>query len=645
MFNKFIINIISLFFVIIFNQTLSQKTEYVNCTKKYVENKFEFFQKKSTLKFNFDLNVYESIVSIDTNNLQVLKLIQKKDEEADEYLIMTKNINQSDSGIMIYAINREPSFEIFKFFLLKKNVYELHYFRYDFDEIKSYKSLDDIIYNNLNNWHLKKIIQYFDFKNQNIKLISDGIIEYTINGQLDSQIIYEHDDFCQVIKYDGQKNAISTEIHRRLNENDFDVIQSFKSLDKNVLDSIEIVSVTFSGQNFNVIDSVFLKGKEIKIYRTYIDDILVFENRHFMKDLKIFKMNSTTFNFDKKDNNLVFDSDIGYYIQNPYSNKTSKFYTDLRFSPNKTHYIASINGFNTLLDSNFLEVPNFYFSNINYGIDDGSFLVNSKDSFALLDIFRKELIEWTPNKIVPIDNLLYCISIDYKNCELRKLSGNSFAVDYIIPFSISNKYQPTINLKGKLIRVVKNDFYGYINFSENLVLPIVYEYAEQLGNYFIVQNKSIKSLIDINRKVLVDSIDFASINDDQEILIIQKHNKSGLFSNDRFLLPPIYDKIESIKSKNNAFYILTKDDKSYIFDLNLNLIDDQPIEYFERKNDSLIVYSKEGKFGVISSDFMIQPKYEGIFYHKRSYGQLIIYYSNKKMGLLSNDGQEIPFNY
>ncbi|MGL4873182.1 MAG: WG repeat-containing protein [Clostridium sp.] len=209
-----------------------------------------------------------------------------------------------------------------------------------------------------------------------------------------------------------------------------------------------------------------------------------------------------------------------------------------------------------------------------------------------------------------------------------------------------------LSLKNKLLKVSnKSGFFGVLNFSNTLIVPIKYNSLSFKNDFLILNPLSNKSIANIKGKILASSEEYASISIQDNGIVVR--NNKGLFGlldfNGNVSLPTQYTNIHgiyknafAISNKSNLFAIYNIASKDFKSDFKYTSIQKEASEnpflacevsggvfkygYIDGNNSTIIpfmfqsaydfngdyaIVQKNGYFGLINKtgDFLIDPKY------------------------------------
>lgn len=240
--------------------------------------------------------------------------------------------------------------------------------------------------------------------------------------------------------------------------------------------------------------------------------------------------------------------------------------------------------------------------------------------------------------------------------------------------------------KSKLILVQNNEgFFGYLNESNEIILPFQYEEASTFSygiayiSKFVEENNleiEYHGIIDENGKLILP-IEYNSIYIyNEECVIIKKNNKYGIITlNKSIILPLEYDCIESFGWISEGFFKCYQNEKIGIFDITTQIyiipVELDRIEYYlMNSHQEYHIFAKNGLEALVKivnreiifiTDYIyeyidqtempknrLRAKKNGFFGVIDMNGNLIIpceyqsiYYSNKKIEAIKGKKESI----
>ena len=213
---------------------------------------------------------------------------------------------------------------------------------------------------------------------------------------------------------------------------------------------------------------------------------------------------------------------------------------------------------------------------VNYTVNNGtvnSFMLLKDGKYGVADVAGKIVLEPEYDE-VRYDNLrkLYRVRKDKKYGVYFEASGFKTDVDY-----------DRISTDGaQYVTLIKDNKWGIIDYSGNVILPTEYDKATIMGF--------------------------------NEGFNITKDGKSGIADNKgNITIPPIYDEIRTFAFKHDNLYIVTQNNKTGVIDKQNNSV--IPVEYdrlFDRED--YIIVKQNDKYGVYSADGVIvaSPQYDWV---------------------------------
>ena len=202
-----------------------------------------------------------------------------------------------------------------------------------------------------------------------------------------------------------------------------------------------------------------------------------------------------------------------------------------------------------------------------------------------------------------------------------------------------------------LLKVTKDGKAGLVSIEGQEMLPCTYDSIEPI--------EGIESVLKVSREGkygLVDSIgnsiidcevnEIDALTEDYEdgFIVKKEENKYGLIGVDKTqILDYRYDKIFNVAG--NGMYFVQEENTTKIVDKKKNKYLEGQLESVKSINSDNIVYSKDGKYGIIKTDgtIVIEPNYEDLTY---IFGTYYIAKKDGKYGVIGTSNEEkIPFNY
>lgn len=257
---------------------------------------------------------------------------------------------------------------------------------------------------------------------------------------------------------------------------------------------------------------------------------------------------------------------------------------------------------------------------------------------------------------------------------------------------VPDNYQQVsvLSLQDKLLEVSdkNNSLVGVINFKNDVIIPTQYNSLSLKNDFLILNPLSNKSIANINGKMLVSSKDYASVNiEDNGIVVTNKKGLYGLLDfNGNVVLPIQYPNIYgvngntfAIANKNNLYALYNIQKQNQVSDFEYTFIQKEATDtpflacklsngvslygYIDNRGSTIIPFDfksayafngnyamvqNNGAYGLIdkSGDYFIKPKYNiipGDAYAIQSFqnGNYYVGYLNNSSEILNNNGQPI----
>ena len=120
--------------------------------------------------------------------------------------------------------------------------------------------------------------------------------------------------------------------------------------------------------------------------------------------------------------------------------------------------------------------------------------------------------------------------------------------------------------KCDIIRIQKNNKYGFVDRKLKPITPVEYEKATDYENNLSIVSKSkTTSIIDKNGKIIYSIKNAEIVNTDNNLYFVKQNNLLGLLNEEGNLLLNI--EFESIDFISNHLYVCSKDNEIYLFNL------------------------------------------------------------------------------
>ncbi len=350
------------------------------------------------------------------------------------------------------------------------------------------------------------------------------------------------------------------------------------------------------------------------------------------------------FNYDADDSILTFIDTAGYHTYfnmviyqtvNPYHPFTLK--SKYRKKDN-TYYIFDNYDY-WLVDSTYHPVTKRFYEV--FPFKGGKALLSSPEEVGYIDK-QGNYVKLLDSTIV--FNEYNCFILETAS-EIKKYGFMDSTLSVIIKpqynnISIANQYNPYVanGYSNKLI-AAKDDKYGLIDNHNNVIIPFVYDFLESVGfsDLLIAKKGKYKGFISTNSKAVKNSF----VYDDIEPKYLASYNYSSggyyyRFEHGKYDVTAWDDfgRADSLVS-----FIATKNGEKYILDSR-----GKELTKGDYVDDKII--KEGGKFGLLFSDVVIEPKYSEIYASRPIDKYYYIAKTDSLTGLYSDKGKlVVPVKY
>ena len=314
------------------------------------------------------------------------------------------------------------------------------------------------------------------------------------------------------------------------------VVLKAKYTDVIILNNNKVI--TYNESKYSIID---INTKKTIIDN--IDDIEIIKNTNYLKLTK--EEQTTLYNF--ADNDSIQNINIKLTI----ASEDSKEYVYLieKDSIEKTYYLSNKNKLQevNIQPKEFIKLSN---NQIVYLTQD--------NKFSIYNLKNKKIITFNNSysAITEVsNNLVLAVSLDDKYGYINE------SEETIIPFSY---FEGTEEFNNKSYAIANsNNKYGVINKKNKIIIPFEYDYLEQVKDNLYISIKNNKyNLINLKNNKVGNTYD-KIISTDKDLLIIKDtNNKYGIINlQGKEIIKPYYD---DIKFDNNYFVMNSKKDGTLI---------------------------------------------------------------------------------
>ena len=252
--------------------------------------------------------------------------------------------------------------------------------------------------------------------------------------------------------------------------------------------------------------------------------------------------------------------------------------------------------------------------------------------------------------------------LDYGMSIVERIDGKyGFMNDsgvLVVPIEYDKIYYPSPIQENRII-VGKNDYYGVINFKNEVIIPLKFKGVGAVRKVhgqaaYMLKMNSKYGIVDFNGNPIIpleyESIDYvygAVLKPEMGYYIVSKNGDHGIFNNKgEILLEPIYDSVVQI---NGSYFIYESPNDSNIFEADskkklLTGVYDK-LSYFKEKKK--LIATQQSKVGLIdfSDNILIPFDYDNIEFQEVSH--LFKITKNGKFGIydILQGGEIIPPKY
>lgn len=301
--------------------------------------------------------------------------------------------------------------------------------------------------------------------------------------------------------------------------------------------------------------------------------------------------------------------------------------------------------------------------------------VKVKNYWGFIDTLGKLIIPPIYEDAEPFFNGLAWVNYDYNSYGYIDIYGNEYFPRKLIPFRkgtlwgfyIYTDYnrskkkiviQPgyhsiTDNYDGTYI-VSFNKKYGVLNFAGKEIVPVQYDYIDEIGDYFKVFVKSYNSsnkyglfgqngekiLEPIYDDIILDCNKDGMINENDRGFILYKDNKQAFYNlKGKEIVPFICDGSMGIRLVNDMLYVKINEKKGVI-DLNGNTIIPPKYDDFSFFSQGYASYMREGKWGHLDTlgVEIIPPTYDERYYFTEGLAKVK---KGNKYGFINKKGEVV----
>lgn len=202
-----------------------------------------------------------------------------------------------------------------------------------------------------------------------------------------------------------------------------------------------------------------------------------------------------------------------------------------------------------------------------------------------------------------------------------------------------------------VLKVKKDNKYGLINYSGNIILPIEYDEITALQgieNSFIIKKEQQLGLCDNKGNIIIEPKykEIKSINNDYKngYIVVNNENKYGVIDFTKTVIfEPKYEEIKPITS--NGIYIVKENSKLKVINQQAEELLNDKFSDAKQINGENIVFIKNKKYGIINTkgEIKIEAQYEELEY---IFGQYYIAKKDGKYGIVNISNEEkLGFEY
>lgn len=287
--------------------------------------------------------------------------------------------------------------------------------------------------------------------------------------------------------------------------------------------------------------------------------------------------------------------------------------------------------------------------------------VYTNEKWGVIDQTGKIVIEPSYTEMITVPDsktdLFICVyDVDYTNgtykTKVIDKKNNEKFTNYDLVEAIENTDSSNVLwYEQGVLRVKKDNKYGLIDYSGNLILPIEYESIQALQgveNSIIIKKDEKVGLCDNKGNVIINAEykEIKPIGNDYKngYIVVNTDNQYGVIDfNNVTIFEPKYEEVKTITS--NGIYIVKEDSKLQVVNKQGEVLLSDKFNDIKEINGENIVFVKNKKYGVINTkgEIKIEAQYEDLQYIFEEY------YIAKKSGKygiinLSNE-TKLPFEY